>query len=66
MTQEKELSELEDFMREQSEIRAILETPCISKEFIFDVKKSEISKRIQKHYEGFTLSQFLNHIGKNE
>jgi hypothetical protein len=60
----KPMDELKDFMREQSEIQAILETPCISREFIFEVKESEISKRVKKQYEGFTLTQFLNHTGK--
>jgi len=60
----KPMDELKDFMREQSEIQAILKTPCISREFIFEVKESEISKRVKKQYEGFTLTQFLNHTGK--
>jgi len=57
----KNVNELEDFKREIAQKQFILETPCISREFIFKVKESAIGKRIREHYENFTLSKFLEH-----
>jgi len=46
----------------------ILKMPInsLSKIALESLGKSEIEKRLEKRYEGFTLSQFLNHIYKNQ
>ena len=54
--------ELEDFQRELKEKEAIRKLPWngLSHSALLNVKKSEISKRIDKQYENMTISQFLN------
>lgn len=36
----------------------------LTKMALANVKESELTKRVKKQYEGFTLSQFLNHTAK--
>jgi len=63
MENKKEKDLVEDFFREQDERNEILKMPMnsLTKLALENVEKSELSKRIEKGYEGFTLSQFLNH-----
>jgi len=56
-----------DIVREHFDLMAkrdkILKMPMnsLSKMALESLGKSEIEKRLEKRYEGFTLSQFLNH-----
>ncbi len=64
MDKDKDL--LKDFFREQKEKNEILKMPMnsLAKMALANVKESELTKRVKKQYEGFTLSQFLNHTAK--
>ena len=55
-----------DFFKELDEKEEILKQPmngltCMQ---LQNVEESELSKRIKKRYEGFTMIEFLNHISK--
>jgi hypothetical protein len=43
-----------------------LEQPMnsLTKDYIKSLGKSELEKKLSEHYKGFTLTQFLNHTGK--
>jgi len=60
--------ELEDFQRELKEKEAIRKLPWngLSIHALMSIKQSEISKRIEKHYEKMNISEFLNHTGKKQ
>lgn len=36
----------------------------LTRDYINSLGRSELEKKLEKEYESFTLSQFLNHIGK--
>lgn len=59
---------LEDFQREQQEKEEILKRPMnsLNKLALENVIESELTQKIKKSYEGFSLSQFLNHISKKD
>jgi len=56
-----------DIVKEHFDLQAkrdeVLKMPMngLSLGYIESLGKSEIEKRLEKRYEGFTLSQFLNH-----
>jgi hypothetical protein len=51
----------------QSKREEILKMPMnsLSKMALDSLGKSELEMRLEKRYEGFTLSQFLDHCAKN-
>lgn len=57
--------EFEDFQRELRQKEEIRKMPWngLSIHALMSVKQSEISKRIDKHYEKMTLCEFLNATG---
>ena len=63
MENNKDKDLVEDFFREQSERDEILKIPMnsLTRMALDNIEKSELSKRVEKHYESFTLLEFLNH-----
>ena len=61
-----------DIVQEHFELQAkrdeILKMPMnsLTKMALDNLGKSEIEKRLDKRYEGFSLTQFLNHTSINE
>ena len=57
--------ELEDFQRELAEKESIRKMPWnnLSRMALMQVKKSDISKRLDAHYNKMTLLEFLNATG---
>ncbi len=57
---------LPDYFRELDEKQEILKQPMngLTRMQYENVEESELTKRVKKHYEGFTLIEFLNHTSK--
>lgn len=60
--------ELEDFQRELAEKESIRKMPWnnLSSMALLNVKKSNISKKIDERYSKITLIEFLNATGKKQ
>ncbi len=63
MEGKKEDDLIKDFFREIDEREEILKKPMnsLTRLALDSIEKSELSKRVEKYYEGFTLAQFLEH-----
>jgi hypothetical protein len=63
MENKKEKDLIQDFFREVDERNEILKMPMnsLTELALENVEKSELSKRVEKHYKSFSLVQFLNH-----
>jgi hypothetical protein len=57
---------ISDFFKEMEQKEDILKQPLnsLTRLQLQNVEESELTKRVKKHYEGFTLIEFLNHTSK--
>jgi ATP-dependent Lon protease len=66
MTREKDLIKEHFDLVEKREKALDMPLNSLTESYIQSLGKSEIEKRLEKKYKNFTLSQFLNHISKDD